>query len=878
MNYYQLKIYSLCKSLLLSKPIEEWDNFDISTIFEYYCCIMLSNSTNQMTHYNDLGPDFKEKNQLTKIDTGIDACDLEHTIVQCKLRKKILTLKDCSTFFASQNIFNEEKGETVVRWKRLIIARNSESILHEHLAFKKRLFCDVTYPRETVIDYCKNLLLAPPESESHSNDIQLRPYQIEAIELLKERRNQILCLPTGSGKTVIIAKSLQVNKKYLILVPRVILLYQMKKEISEINPFLSNHITLLGDKNRFVNRNIIICCYNSISELIKKKVDFSLFEKIFIDEAHHIRTPEIYEDNIDDEFHDDEEEEEENEVCSYIQQIRELSKYNNNVYLSATIDAQEGFEYYKKSIRELIDSDYLCDYQVKIPIFLKTSTDLSVCKHLTTNYNKIIIYCSSKEEGKRVNQLMNSIRNKCSQYIDSETPKGVREETLEKFANGALSFVVNVRVLIEGFNAPVTNGVCFYHLPSSETNQIQIIGRCLRKHPLKKFANVIIPFCTSEDNACIRNLFRVLSENDPRIKQSIIGRKMGYIDVDVGEVKEEEAEDEGEDESKEEIQEEFDLMYEAVLNSYGNCINRIDIWIKHLEEIKKYIDEFEMRPPRNDKNKEVRKKANWISTQIINAKERKQIMNIDLVYNLWIEFITNEQYKKHLLSNIEIWKKHFVTAKSFIRENKNRPTQKTNKSSQKWISQQISYYSKRIGLMANDEIYNLWTQFITSEEFSPYFISKIQLWLQHFETVKKYIDTYGKKPARSSKDETVKFYGCWVSMQLKNHILREQIMANDEIYKIWCDFMNEEKYKHLFVSEITKWKINLASAKLYIDNNGKRPNLQDKDKTLKQLAKWISHQVTNYNKKQYSMKNEEIYNLWQEFIKDDNYRIHFIEM
>ena len=41
-------------------------------------------------------------------DIGIDACDLDKTIVQCKLRKKILNYKECSTFFACQNSFNDE--------------------------------------------------------------------------------------------------------------------------------------------------------------------------------------------------------------------------------------------------------------------------------------------------------------------------------------------------------------------------------------------------------------------------------------------------------------------------------------------------------------------------------------------------------------------------------------------------------------------------------------------------------------------------------------------------------------------------------------------------------------------------------------------------
>ena len=45
---------------------------------------------------------------MSKNDTGIDACNLVDMIVQCKLRKEYLNWGDCSTFFASQNIYNKE--------------------------------------------------------------------------------------------------------------------------------------------------------------------------------------------------------------------------------------------------------------------------------------------------------------------------------------------------------------------------------------------------------------------------------------------------------------------------------------------------------------------------------------------------------------------------------------------------------------------------------------------------------------------------------------------------------------------------------------------------------------------------------------------------
>lgn len=69
---------------------------------------------------------------------------------------------------------------------------------------------------------------------------------------------------------------------------------------------------------------------------------------------------------------------------------------------------------------------------------------------------------------------------------------------LKKYKEGKIPFLVNVRILVEGFDAPITKGICFMHLPSSNTTLIQIIGRALRLHPLKTIAHIILPFSTKK--------------------------------------------------------------------------------------------------------------------------------------------------------------------------------------------------------------------------------------------------------------------------------------------------------------------------------------------------------------------------------------------
>lgn len=81
-KYNYLKIYGKTKETLT--------NYDLCIIFEWYVCLKLFEEKNKKFYcYNDIEPDFKEEHNLTQVDTGIDCCNLEDTIVQCKLRKKL---------------------------------------------------------------------------------------------------------------------------------------------------------------------------------------------------------------------------------------------------------------------------------------------------------------------------------------------------------------------------------------------------------------------------------------------------------------------------------------------------------------------------------------------------------------------------------------------------------------------------------------------------------------------------------------------------------------------------------------------------------------------------------------------------------------------
>ena len=733
---YKIYIFNRYKDLLNFKKSIELDNNDLCKIFEYYSCIKLSEEYNNLFYeYSDIDPEFKEINQMTKNDTGIDCCNLIDTLVQCKLRKDTLTWKECATFFGSQNLYSEELNETIVRWKKLIIARNNECKLASNLKEKHRLFNDKPYNRDEIIKYCNELLTTnqnlPRVSIQNKNKDIIRDYQKECIDLIiNSKENVIISLPTGTGKNFIIVHSLETNKKYLILVPRIILMEQINDEIKKYNPKLKNKIQLIGDNNKDYDdtKHITICVYNSV-KIIEEHI--SKFYKIFIDEAHHIIKPKIYENEEDNEeeneedneAENEEENEEENEAeneeeneeefenkninendnktdeenedeiqnkSTYINIIKNFTKLNNNVYLSATIDNQEGFNYYEKNIRDMINNKYLCDYVINIPVFTDDPTNQNVCNYLLKEYRNIIIYCNSQKEGKQINNLLNKLQNKSSAYIDCNTTKSQRKIIVDKFKSGELPFLVNVKILVEGFDAPITKGVCFMHLPSSKTTLIQIIGRALRLHKEKTFAKIILPFSSKEDEKSIINFMKVIAKNDSRIKKSYEKKQLGgYISIDTV----------NDNESNNEESNDINFKYDLVFDSMGIMKNNNEIWMKKLEELKKYIDDNGQRPSENDKNIYIKKIGKWTSKQKSYYKRNKYIMNNQEIYKKWTEFINNDKYKKYFLSYENKWINTFENLKEYIDKHKKIPSlnDKNNdyKILIKWVYLQQKLYKEK---------------------------------------------------------------------------------------------------------------------------------------------------------------------------------------
>ena len=63
-------------------------------------------------------------------------------------------------------------------------------------------------------------------------------------------------------------------------------------------------------------------------------------------------------------------------------------------------------------------------------------------------------------------------------------------------------------------------------------------------------------------------------------------------------------------------------------------------------QLKQFIDTTNKRPTNHSKNKIEKKLGSWLLNQIKNCKTQTRIMKNYIIYNLWIQFIESDKYKK----------------------------------------------------------------------------------------------------------------------------------------------------------------------------------------------------------------------------------------
>lgn len=346
----------------------------------------------------------------------------------------------------------------------------------------------------------------------------LRPYQKEAVDktlsyFRKKRDPAVIVLPTGAGKSLVIAELARIAKgRVLILAHVKELVEQNHAKYTSYN--LEAGIYSAGLNQKDSHQKVVFGSIQSVARA--KKSFFKDFSLLIIDECHRVNTQ------------DD---------TQYSSVIKELTQNNNQICilgLTATpyrLGLGWIYEYnhngelktnekrfFKRCVFELplefmIKNKYLTQpVKVDIPV---TSYDFSeltqsgkmysakdieellkkqkrltplIVKNIvdiTEKYNRagVMIFSSTV---KHAEEIMGYLPEGEAMIVIGDTENQERDQIIEEFKNKKFKYLVNVSVLTTGFDAPHVDVIAILRPTESVSLYQQIIGRGLRLDQNKK--------------------------------------------------------------------------------------------------------------------------------------------------------------------------------------------------------------------------------------------------------------------------------------------------------------------------------------------------------------------------------------------------------
>lgn len=338
---------------------------------------------------------------------------------------------------------------------------------------------------------------------------QLRPYQADSIRLGveylqgKSNDNAVIVLPTGAGKSIVIANLVApLEGKTIILQPSKEILEQNYEKYSKYGK-ASIYSASAGEK---IIGRVTFC---TIGSIINKKHLFAGLKNILIDECHLVNseggmyqefinhfpqanvlgltatpyrlsqtsegpqltfltrsTPRIF-----------------NKILYYVQ--------NNTLFDAGFLAKLEyySFDVIDRSKLELNSSgtDFttasLSRYYKSIDM---PSRIVKYAFHILSKKPNLLIFCALITEAEQVVKRIPG-----SVLLTSDTKKEERERILSRFKKGIIKCVVNVGVLTTGFDYPELEAVMMARSTMSLSLFYQIVGRAMRIHPNKENAWVV---------------------------------------------------------------------------------------------------------------------------------------------------------------------------------------------------------------------------------------------------------------------------------------------------------------------------------------------------------------------------------------------------
>lgn len=359
--------------------------------------------------------------------------------------------------------------------------------------------------------------------------MELRPYQKDCVDKIIWSKNtglegnELVVLPTGAGKSVVIAHLAdQLKEPILILQPTKEILEQNYSKLIQYvdEDKIGIYSASMGEKE------VGYYTLATIQSIYTKPEFFSHYAIIFIDEAHLLNPKSM------------------GMFMGFIKKINQIRERQGKkkikvIGFTATpyrmdsmyigwgtpevrvvttiklVNRMKGFFWsrilYNINTQELVDMGYLCpleyvDYSIvehsQIPTNKsKSDFDLNSFEKIISdrkqriidaiNYGKnnaksILIFCSSIAQAKKFSEITED-----SAMVTGATPKKEREKIISDFKNGTTKVVFNVGVLTTGFDHPALDCIILLRPTRSIALYYQMLGRGVRIAEGKKSCKVI---------------------------------------------------------------------------------------------------------------------------------------------------------------------------------------------------------------------------------------------------------------------------------------------------------------------------------------------------------------------------------------------------
>ena len=361
----------------------------------------------------------------------------------------------------------------------------------------------------------------------------LRPYQKEASNaaikafMTPKGKNGIIILPTGAGKTHVIADvAKRLDTQMLIFCPSKEILEQNYKKLVDIGYYDCDVFSASCGRKKIAK-----VTFATIGSAFNKMEQFRHFKYVMIDECHDGVNPKGGQ--MEAFLHDVPDRKVIGLTATPYRLARSFDGGSELKFLTRTRPRIFADVLYYCQISDLLAKGYLADIDY-FDVSGKISFNINNVKSNSTgadfddrslqleyersgfaadlvNWTIRVMHPNDGSKRKCVlvftkfvkeaHQLVKGLEAKGypAAVVTGETPKNERDRILEEFKAGKIKVVANAAVLVCGFDYPELDTVILAKPTKSLAQYYQMVGRCIRPHASKKAAWVI-DMCSSYKN------------------------------------------------------------------------------------------------------------------------------------------------------------------------------------------------------------------------------------------------------------------------------------------------------------------------------------------------------------------------------------------